>query len=46
LEAENEKARVIKRKIDILKIKKKILLDSLKAKEKITNDRNKITIAV
>jgi hypothetical protein len=41
LEVENEKARVIKRKVDALKVKKKILLDSLKAREEITGDRNR-----
>jgi hypothetical protein len=46
LEAKNEKTRVIKKKIDILKVKKKILLNSLKAKEKIINDRNKITVVI
>jgi len=45
LEAENEKARAIERKIDALEVKKKILLDSLKAREETTGDRSGTTVA-
>jgi hypothetical protein len=46
LEAENERIKIIERKIDALEIKKKILLNSLKTREETTGDRNEVTIAV